>query len=114
MTGLPVPVLTPLAEERVQHVLCQLDDVDVPGLRGVQTGHVFFLLTSQLGVVEEVTGGTAIEETLEQRMKCKMFGNAWLEIYCRFLEVFFCESTLFAGGLVGGIGTKYTIYYNNS
>ena len=55
-----VPVLTPLVEERLQHVLGQLDDVDVPGLRGVQTGHVIFLLTSQLGVVEEVTIGTAI------------------------------------------------------
>ena len=107
-------VSTPLAEERLQHVLGELDDVDVPGLRGVQTGDVFLLLTSQLGVVEEVTVGTAIQETLEQRNKCKMCRNAWLEIDCRFLEVFFCESILFAGGLVSGIGTKYTIYYNNS
>ena len=38
--------LTPLVEERLQHVLSELDDVDVPGLRGVQAGHVFFLLTS--------------------------------------------------------------------
>ena len=52
--------LTPLVEERLQHVLGQLDDVDVPGLWGVHTGHVFFLLASQLGVVEEVTIGTAI------------------------------------------------------
>ena len=81
-----VPVLTPLAEEGLQHVLCQLDDVDVPGLRSVQAGHVFFLLTSQLGVVEEVTVGTPIEEALEQRMKCKIFLNASLEIYCCFLE----------------------------
>ena len=52
--------LTPLVEERLQHVLSELDDVDVPGLRGVHTGHVFFLLTSQLGVVEEVTIRAAI------------------------------------------------------
>ena len=82
-------VLSPLAEERLQHVLGELDDVDVPGLRGLQAGHVFFLLTSELCVVEEVTVGTAIEETLEQRMKRKMFLNASLEIYCRFLEGFF-------------------------
>ena len=107
-------VLSPLAEERLQHVLGELDDVDVPGLRGVQAGHVVLLLAPQLGVVEEVTVGTAIQETLEQRIKCKMCRNAWLEIDCRFLEVFFCESILFAGGLVSGIGTKYTIYYNNS
>ena len=80
--------LTPLVEERLQHVLSELDDVDVPGLRGVQAGDVIFLLTSQLRVVEEVTVGAAIEETLEQRMKCKMFRNAWLEIYCRFLGRF--------------------------
>lgn len=60
MMAPPVPVLTPLVEERLQHVLGQLDDVDVPGLWSVQTGHVFFLLASQLRVVEEVTIGTAI------------------------------------------------------
>ena len=85
-------VLSPLAEERLQHVLGELDDVDVPGLRGVQAGHVVLLLAPQLGVVEEVTVGTAIQETLEQRIKCKMCRNAWLEIDCRFLEVFFVKA----------------------
>ena len=76
--------LTPLVEERLQHVLSELDDVDVPGLRGVQAGNVILLLTSQLRVVEEVTVGAAIEETLEQRMKCKRLAGDLLSFFGKF------------------------------
>ena len=112
--GTSILPLTPLVEERLQHVLGQLDDVDVPRLRGLQTGHVLFLLTSQVGVVEEVTVGAPIEKTLEQRTKCKMFRNASLQINCRFLKFFFGESILFAGGLVGGMATKHTTHYTTT
>ena len=62
-------ILVPFVEERVQHILSQLDDVDTSGLRGFHAGHILRLLAPETGAVEQVPGGAAVQEGLEYRGK---------------------------------------------
>ena len=52
-------------KEALEHVLRELDDVDGPGLRGLDAGHLRLLPTPQLGAIEQVALGTAVQERLK-------------------------------------------------
>ena len=52
-------------EEAGEHVLRELDDVDGPGLRGLDAGHLRLLPAPQLGAIEQVALGTAVQERLK-------------------------------------------------
>ena len=64
VTWLEDLVAAPLGKEGVEHALGQLDDVDVPGLHGLNTGDVILLLASQGGAVEQVALGASIQQGL--------------------------------------------------
>ena len=52
-------------KEALEHVLRELDDVDRPGLRRLDAGHLRLLPASQLGTVKQVALGAAVQERLK-------------------------------------------------
>ena len=57
--------LLPSRKEAVEHVLRELDDIDVPGLRRLDAGHLRLLPAPQLRAIEQVALGTAVQERLK-------------------------------------------------
>ena len=55
----------PSLKEAVEHVLRELDDIDRPGLRRLDAGHLRLLPAPQLGAVEQVALGTPVQERLQ-------------------------------------------------
>lgn len=55
----------PSLKEAVEHVLRELDDIDRPGLRRLDAGHLRLLPASQLGAVEQVALGTPVKQRLQ-------------------------------------------------
>ena len=52
-------------KEALEHVLRELDDVDRPGLRRLDAGHLRLLPAPQLGAVKQVALGAAVQERLK-------------------------------------------------
>ena len=52
-------------KEALEHVLRELDDVDRPSLRRLDAGHLRLLPAPQLGAVEQVALGAAVQERLK-------------------------------------------------
>ena len=61
-------LLAPLAEEGLEAGLCELDDLHVPGLGRLHAAHVLLLLAAEARAVEEVAGGTPVQQRLHGKI----------------------------------------------
>ena len=61
-------LLAPLAEEGLEAGLGELDDLHVPGLGRLHAAHVLLLLAAEAGAVEEVAGGTPVQQGLHGKI----------------------------------------------
>merc|ERR1719325_293218 len=59
-------LLAPLAEEGLEAGLGELDDLHVPGLGRLHAAHVLLPLAAEARAVEEVAGGTPVQQGLQR------------------------------------------------